>query len=470
MISIEGQARLPDATALLNTLRQRKTTACELVGDHLGRLNALQPYANAAVKIYQKEALDIAAKLDASTHIDLPLFGLPFSVKETFSIAHEEMTAGSLRKRPVKCESDAEMVRRLKEAGAIIIARSNIPEFAMTGESTNPRFGRCNNHLDNTRVAGGSSGGEGVLVGSGSSAFGIGSDILGSIRIPAALCGTVGFKGHSSAIDGSGTWPDVTGNTNSWLGYGPLTRSVRDALLVYNVIAKQPVRDTNDIFEQVTTPEGFPITYQQECILKAINHARRCLLDNGVKSRHTEFKKIPSLFLLIPKIIIDDFYDTWISDLSSGPDGPFSTFKEFIAQLAGNGTIDSGLLSWIMLEPFMKSRRPGKREKIAEQFLLAKNEYRELLGSDTVLLLPTLGLVAPKHKYFNRQSLMNPRVNGLFTSHTLGNYLDLPSIAIPAWKYCDARTGLPASVSLMCLPGSEDRLFATAKMVETALN
>jgi Asp-tRNA(Asn)/Glu-tRNA(Gln) amidotransferase A subunit family amidase len=86
------------------------------------------------------------------------------------------------------------------------------------------------------------------------------------------------------------------------------------------------------------------------------------------------------------------------------------------------------------------------------------------------MILPTLGLVAPKHKGFNRASLLDPRVNGLFTSHTLGNYLDLSAICVPAWKFCDPITGLPSSVSLLCVPGREDRLFATAKIVEAALN
>ena len=171
------------------------------------------------------------------------------------------------------------MVRRLKAAGAVIIARSNIPEFAMTGESTNLRFGRCNNPHDITRVAGGSSGGEGALVGSGSSVFGIGSDILGSIRIPAAFCGTVGFKAHSKAIDNSGTWPVLKTSLKDWLGYGPLCRSVRDAQLIYNVLAEKPSPETSEIFKNLIIPEGFPITYRQSCIKDAVKTAHEAVLD-----------------------------------------------------------------------------------------------------------------------------------------------------------------------------------------------
>ena len=78
---------LPDATSLLQSLRVGETTARQMVGDHLDRLNVLQPTVNAAVKIYEKEALEKAVVLDASANVDLPLFGLPFSVKETFCIA-----------------------------------------------------------------------------------------------------------------------------------------------------------------------------------------------------------------------------------------------------------------------------------------------------------------------------------------------------------------------------------------------
>ncbi len=461
----------PDAYTLLAQLRAGKTKSESIVREHLEQLKKLQPTVNGATKIYENEALEQARKLDQTGDKTLPLFGLPCSIKETFDIAGEEVTAGSLRRIPSPCKEDAEMVRRLRAAGAVVIARSNIPEFAMTGESTNLRFGRTNNPLDITRVAGGSSGGEGALVGSGSSVFGIGSDILGSIRIPAALCGVVGFKAHSKAIDNRGTWPQIKTSLNDWLGYGPLCRSVRDAQLIYNVLATQPVPLTDELFKNLLIPEGFPITYRQNCIKNAVEAARNAVIEKGLVSKKADFKDIPKLFLNIPKIISDEFYDNWIKDLSSSPEfGPFSPIKELFKNIIGQPTIDGGLLNWILLKPIMKSGSTKKQEKIANSFREARSKYQQLLGTDNVMIMPTLGLVAPKHKGFNRASLLDPRVNGLFTSHTLGNYLDMPVISVPAWKFCDPETGLPASVSLMCALGSESRLFATAKIVEEALN
>ena len=461
---------LPDATSLLSDLRKGKTNSEALVTQHLARLHEIQPTVNGATKIYDQDAIERARQLDLAGASELPLFGLPCSVKETFAIQGEEITAGSLRRVPDKCNRDAEMVRRLREAGAVIIARSNVPEFAMTGECTNLRFGRCNNPHDITRVAGGSSGGEGALVGSGSSVFGIGSDILGSIRIPAALCGTVGFKAHSKAINGEGTWPEINTSLKDWLGYGPLCRSVRDAQLIYNVLADNPAPVSSDLFKNIIVPTGFPITYRQDVIRVAVEAARKAVIDQGVTQRNISFDDIPKLYLNIPRIISDEFYDTWIQDLSSQHSGDFSPVAELFRNMLGRPTIDSGLLIWLLMNPIMKSRSLQKREMIANSFIEARDKYRKLLGRDNVMIMPTLGLVAPKHRKFNRTSLLDPRVNGLFTSHTLANYLDLPAICIPAWKFCDPKTGLPASVSLICAPGEESRLFATARIVEEAIN
>jgi len=471
MISTKNRFTHPDASHLLTQLRAGTISSEALIREHLSQLNKIQATVNGATKIFDEEALALAIELDHSGDKTLPLFGLPCSVKETFAMAGEEITAGSIRRPPDQCEHDAEMVSRLRAAGAVIIARSNIPEFAMTGECTNLQFGRCNNPHDITRVAGGSSGGEGALVGSGSSVFGIGSDILGSIRIPAALCGVVGFKAHSQAIDSAGTWPVINTSLKHWLGYGPLCRSVRDAQLIYNVLAENPAAATTETFSHLVIPTDFPVEYRQSCIEEALEAARKAVQEKGLTAKKVSFGDVPKLYLMIPKIIMNEFYDGWIKDLSSSAKfGVFRPLKEIFRNLIGKPTIDGGLLNWILLKPLMKSRSQKKQQEIESAFVAAREKYHQLLGSDNVMIMPTLGMVAPKHKGFNRASLLDPRVNGLFTSHTLGNYLDLSVICIPAWNFCDPATGLPASVSLMCAPGGEARLFATAKIVEAALN
>lgn len=458
-----------DATAMLAQLRAGTLTSGQLVRQHLERIAQTHDRLNAATQVLHDEALQAAQHLDAAGDRTLPLFGLPCSVKETFGLAGREVTAGSLRMQPDHHAHDADIVRRLKAAGAVVIARSNVPEFAMTAESTNPRFGRTNNPLDPRRVAGGSSGGEGVLVGAACSAFGVGSDILGSIRIPAAFCGVVGFKPHSSAVDNAGTWPVVTGHTRPWLGLGPITRSVRDARLVYDVIARQPVGATPVKAGRLVTPTGFPLTMREPCIASALEAARAALLADGYAEERQDFSGVRHLFLQIPKLILGDFYDGWIRLLSTGPQGRFSVWREALAQLAGKPTIDNGLLTWMLIAPLLKPRSAAKVQAIADEFAAARLHYQQLLGADGVMVLPTLGLLAPEHGKMNRLSL-KPGVNGLFIAHTMGNYLDLPAIAIPAWQYRDAATGLPPSISVLCAPGAEAQLFAAAARIEAALN
>ena len=469
METLQRDVNEQDAVGLLQALRQGEISSEQLVRRHLDRLAQTQPQTNAATSIFRDQALAQARQLDAGGDKSLPLFGLPISVKETFGLAGQEVTAGSLRMTPEPHQEDAEIVRRLKAAGAIVIARSNIPEFAMTAESSNPRFGRTNNPLDLSRVAGGSTGGEGALVGSGASVFGVGSDILGSIRIPAAFCGIVGFKPHSQAVDLRGTWPTVTGNTRPWLGLGPLTRSVRDAQLVYNVIAETPVPAAADRPGRLVIPDGFPLELRQSCIGDALAAAKQALLDAQYQREERDFSDIGSLFLRIPKLILDDFYGDWQRLLSSPQAGRFSTLKELFAQMRGKPTIDGGLLRWLLIAPLLKPRSSAAVKEIAEQFARARTHYHGLLGKDGVLVLPTLGLLAPKHGQMNALSL-KPGINGLFTAHTMGNYLDLPAIAIPAWKFRDPETGLPPSISVLCAPGSEAQLFAAARRIETALN
>lgn len=456
-----------DAIGLLDELRRGATTSVQLVVTHLSRIEQAHAGINAATQVFRQEALELAYQLDRNGDKSLPLFGLPCSVKETFGLAGQEVTAGSRRMQPEYHPQDAEIVRRLKAAGAIVIARSNIPELAMTAESTNPRYGRTNNPLDTSRVAGGSSGGEGALVGSGGSVFGVGSDILGSIRIPAAFCGVVGFKPHSAAVNQRGTWPDVTGATRSWLGLGPLTRSVRDAELVYNVIADSPISSSTSDTGRLVVPRGFALT-MQPCIGDALAAATTALAQQGYRRDDADFSDIGKRYLDIPKLILDDFYDSWIRLLSS-PAQRFSPWTELLRQLVGRPTIDSGLLRWMLIAPVMKPRSTAKVEAMTAQFAQARAHYHALLGNDGVMVLPTLGLLAPKHGQMNSLSL-KPGINGLFTSHTMGNYLDLPSIAIPAWKFTDTATGLPPSISVMCAPGAEAQLFAAASVVEQVLN
>lgn len=466
----------PDAVALRTMLDHGELSAAQLLERQLARLEATQPTINGATAILRTQAQEQLAQLDDSARRG-PLYGLPCSVKETFGMAGHNVTAGSMRMAPQPHTRDSAVVARLKAAGAIVIARGNVPEFAMTGETTNPRFGRTSNPIDAARVAGGSSGGDGALVGSGAAVFGLGSDILGSIRIPAAFCGVVGFKPCSTAVDGTGTWPLVQGETAHWLGIGPLARSVRDARLVYGVIAEQaPPPPVPVAGLRLIGPDGFPFRIEDGAIATALAAARGALLDAGLRrdtAGGSGFSDVGSLFFKVPAAILHDSAAAWQRLLSTPEAGRFNVWGEALRQLTGRATIDRGLFLWLLqnatLAQAIKPHSAAAARRLAATFEQARARYRALLGSDGILLLPPLGMLAPRHGAMNRKTL-RPGPNGLVTPITFCNYCDLPAISIPAWKFQDRATGLAPAVMLACAPGAEGTLFDAAAVVEAALN
>jgi Asp-tRNA(Asn)/Glu-tRNA(Gln) amidotransferase A subunit family amidase len=456
---------LPDATALRQQMENGERTAESVVAEYLDRLEANHTRLNAAVKVFREEALAEARRPRPG-----PLSGIPISVKETVSIAGETVTVGSLRRPPTYCEEDSPVVQRLRQAGAIIIARSNVPEMAMAGETENPLYGRTNNPLDPERTCGGSSGGEGALVGSGSTVLGIGSDILGSIRIPAAFCGIVGFKPAAAAVPKQGVWPPLVDLlTANWLAVGPITRSVRDARLVYNVIADKPLPERQaPAGLRLIIPQGFRMSIDTDCISAALVEAQTVLEIEGMVAEERPFPDIGELFQYLQQIVIYELEPLLHEELRTAGGEPLSLAAELGRQAIGQPTIYSGLFQLLLAAPIIRPRQAEQAEKAYAAIKAAQAHYREMLGNDGILLLPTLGWLAPKHGQMNRGSL-RPGVVGQVTPFTFPNYLDLPAISIPAWNDVDEATGLPASVMLVCAPGAEARLLDAAAVLEEAL-
>ena len=191
--------------------------------------------------LYRDEALEAAAHADVmrvSGQPVSPLAGLPMSIKDLIDVEGETTMAGSvvLRGHP-PATADAPVVSRLRSAGAAIIGKTNMTEFAFSGVGINPHLGTPPNPFDASRIPGGSSSGAAVSVASGACVAAIGSDTGGSIRIPAALCGLVGFKPTMRRVPTAGIVPlSPTLDT-----LGPIARTVADCLLVDSLIADHPL-------------------------------------------------------------------------------------------------------------------------------------------------------------------------------------------------------------------------------------
>ena len=170
-----------------------------------------------------------------------PLHGVPITVKDCVDTAGLRTTRGSRLFSDHVPAADASVVQRLTDAGAIVIGKTNMPEFALWWETDNVVFGRTENPWLEGRTPGGSSGGEAAAIASGMSPLGIGSDVGGSIREPANYCGIVGLKATHGRVPLTAHWPDVL---LRFMHVGPMARTVRDAALALSIIAGPDGVDT----------------------------------------------------------------------------------------------------------------------------------------------------------------------------------------------------------------------------------
>lgn len=222
-------------------IREGTISSGELVRAHLERIDEVNPKLNAAVEILREGAIRAAEEVDrrrAAGETMRPLEGVPFSIKDSIEVEGTICSAGTLgfrqRARSVK---DATLVARLRDAGAIPLARTNLPDLLFAFESDNLIFGRTNNPYDLTRTCGGSSGGEAALIASCGSPFGLGSDAAGSVRLPAHYCGIASLKPTSGRLARTGHVPGAGGWLEMVWQIGPMARRVEDLWTLMPILA-----------------------------------------------------------------------------------------------------------------------------------------------------------------------------------------------------------------------------------------
>lgn len=224
-----------EATRLAELIRTREVSPVEVVQAHLDRIEAINPKLNAIVTV-AGDALVAARAAEAAVLAgdELgPLHGVPFTAKDSIDTAGV-MTRGSPIFKGRIPETDATSVARLKSAGAILLAKTNLPEFSYSTETDNLLTGRSNNPWNLDRTPGGSSGGESAAIAAGMSSLGLGSDLAISIRGPAAQTGIIGLKATHGRIPMTGLWSRAP---RRFWHVGPMARSVRDIALAYSLLA-----------------------------------------------------------------------------------------------------------------------------------------------------------------------------------------------------------------------------------------
>src|SRR4030095_9773221 len=224
---------------LIQLIRTGSVSPFEIAEAHLNRIAELNPKLNAIITL-APDVLDRARRAEEMVMRGAvlgPLHGVPVTIKDTIETAGLRTTSGSQIRADYLPQRDAPAVARLKAAGAIILGKTNTAEMATDYTADNPVFGRTNHPLNHALTPGGSSGGEAVAIATHMSAGGIGSDLAGSVRIPAHFCGIAGLKPTVGRIPGEGQFPTSTGPYSLGAAIGPMARCISDLELMFSVLS-----------------------------------------------------------------------------------------------------------------------------------------------------------------------------------------------------------------------------------------
>src|SRR5215213_4290879 len=228
-------------------IKRRELSPVEVVEAHLEQISRLNPGLNAIVTL-APDVLERAKVAEQAKDPSGPLHGVPITIKDTIETAGIRTTSGSVLRREYVPENDAPAVARLKAAGAIILGKTNAAEMAMDYTADNPVFGRTNHPLNPELTPGGSSGGEAVAIATFMSPGGHGSDLAGSVRIPAHFCGICGLRPTTGRVPGEMQFPPSIGPYSLGAVIGPLARTAGDLRLLFAALSKDPFeRKSHDL-------------------------------------------------------------------------------------------------------------------------------------------------------------------------------------------------------------------------------
>lgn len=284
-------------------------TSERVVRDYIERLRIVEPLLNAVIEDRFDEAINDAKRADkivADTSLiyvieNYPLLGVPFTVKESIALKGMSHVGGSLPRVGTRAVKDANVIERLKAAGAIPLLVSTTPEYCLSWECSTLVNGRTLNPYNSSRTAGGSSGGEGALNGCGATVFGIGSDIAGSIRMPGMFNGIFGHKPTPGIVSLDGHFPgSIDKNFNQYLTIGPMCRYAKDLPTLTHLMVDEKFHkvlqfdrplNTKDIKIYYLTSAGFSTCLWnvehsiQMKILEAVAHFK----SNGLDCEQPDF-------------------------------------------------------------------------------------------------------------------------------------------------------------------------------------
>jgi aspartyl-tRNA(Asn)/glutamyl-tRNA(Gln) amidotransferase subunit A len=428
-----------------------RTTSSTLVEEALARIN--EPAGEGKrvfVKVYDaaaRAAADAQDRLRAAGYVASPLAGLPVSIKDLFDVAGEVTLAGSraLDDAP-PATADAPIVARLKAAGAVIIGRTNMTEFAFSGVGINPHYGTPGNPHDHSLIPGGSSAGAPVSVADGMAAVAIGTDTGGSVRIPAALCGLVGFKPTRYRVPRDGAVP-LSATLDS---IGPIGVSVACCALTDAVMAGEPVEPPTAI-----PPDGLRLGIPQTVMLDDLEEPVAAAFERTVSALSRAGARIVEL----PLEMLGDY--ARINIKGGLPVAEAFAWHEKLIERRGQD-----------YDPRIRTRIARGRDMTAAEYIRLLNDRADFIrrfDAETLafdaLVMPTVPLTAPPIAAFTRDEDYARLNLKLLRNTAIINFLDRCALTLPI----EAPGAAPVGLMVVGRHGDDRRLLAIGSGIETLL-
>jgi aspartyl-tRNA(Asn)/glutamyl-tRNA(Gln) amidotransferase subunit A len=430
-------------------LRRGGVRSVDLVESALGAIEAHNPSTKAFITVRADEARAAAAAADRELESGIdrgPLHGIPISIKDLIDEAGRVTTAASKVLDERVAPADAPVVTRLREAGAIVLGRTNLHEFALGTTSEDSAFGPVRNPADLTRSAGGSSGGSAVAVACGMGLASIGTDTGGSIRIPAAACGIVGLKPAFGDVPTEGVIP----LSPSLDHVGPLTTSVHDAAVLWAILtnrAPEPLQDIAPGRIRLTRLAGYFDTPVQPAVRDAFAAALDRLAAAGIAIAPGAIDHAAAIPEAYVHLVLSEAY-AWHSEYLDAR-GEFYT-----------PTVRARLSSG-------RNVTPKQYDAALEVVVAVRDQVAALLETVDALVLPTLPIVAPPlgAGEITIEGHEPMPVRAAMLKHTQPfNFSGHPAISLPI-----PASGLPVGLQLVGRRDDTARLLALASACEKIL-
>lgn len=444
-MSPASTAMQPTIPALAAALADGRTSSRELVEAALARIVDPAGEGSRAFRVVYadaaRQAADAQDRLRRAGYVASPFAGLPVSVKDLFDVAGERTLAGSraLDDSP-PASRDAPVVARLKRAGAVLIGRTNMTEFAFSGVGINPHYGTPGNPWDRQCIPGGSSSGAPVSVSDGMAAVAIGTDTGGSVRIPAALCGIVGFKPTAERVPTAGATP-LSFSLDS---IGPLGRSVACCAIADAVMAGE-----EPVVPPAIPPAALRLGVPQTVVLDDLDATVAAAFERALDTLARAGARVVDLPL-------EEFAD-YAAINAKGGFAAAEAYAWHEALLARRGAD---------YDPRVRVRIERGRAMSAAEYIRLREHRAEFIARVAArtaevdaLVMPTVAIVAPPLADFaddrdfarlNLRLLRNP---------SFVNFLDGCAVTLPIGEPGAAPVGL----SLVCRHGEDKRLLGMAQ-------